>query len=89
MQLHQLMPNAITQLSKYFWAVRSFGGVPSGDALAKRYGLHYQPKRMEIDRDVVYAQFGCLNFHAKRSKDSGLKLSLTVKNKWSAGWTKA
>jgi hypothetical protein len=26
-QLHQLTPNAITQLSKYFWVVGSFGGV--------------------------------------------------------------
>jgi hypothetical protein len=34
-QLHQLTPNAITQLSKYFWVVGSFGGVPSGGAFAK------------------------------------------------------
>jgi hypothetical protein len=34
-QLHQLTPNAIVQLSKYFWAVGSFGGVPSGGAFAK------------------------------------------------------
>jgi hypothetical protein len=26
-QMHQLTPNAIAQLSKYFWAVGSFGGV--------------------------------------------------------------
>jgi hypothetical protein len=73
------------QLSKYFWAVGSFRGVPSGDAFAKQYKLHYQPKRMEIDRDIVYAQFGCLSFHAKHSNDGGPKLSLAVKNKWSAG----
>jgi hypothetical protein len=29
-QLHQLTPNAIAQLSKYFWAVGSFGGVLQG-----------------------------------------------------------
>jgi hypothetical protein len=34
-QLHQLTSNAIAQLSKYFWAVGSFGGVPSGNAFAK------------------------------------------------------
>jgi hypothetical protein len=34
-QLHQLTPNAIAQLSIYFWAVVSFGGVPSGNAFAK------------------------------------------------------
>jgi hypothetical protein len=26
LQLHQLTPNAIAQLSKYFWAMLSFGG---------------------------------------------------------------
>jgi hypothetical protein len=30
-QLHQLTPNAIAQLSNFFWAVSSFGGVPSGN----------------------------------------------------------
>jgi hypothetical protein len=34
----------------------------------------------------MFVQFGCLNFHAKW--DGGLKLSLTVKNKWSTSWTK-
>jgi hypothetical protein len=34
-QLHQLTPNAIVQLSKYFWAAGSFGSVPSGDAFMK------------------------------------------------------
>jgi hypothetical protein len=61
----QLTPNAIAQLSKYFWTISSFGGVPSGEAIVKRYQLNHHPKRMEIDRGVVFVQFGCLNFHAK------------------------
>jgi hypothetical protein len=40
-QLHQLMPNAIAQFSKYVWVVGSFGGVPEGNTFAKRYVLHY------------------------------------------------
>jgi hypothetical protein len=35
-QLHQLTPNAMVQLSKYIWAVMSFGGVPCADGFAKR-----------------------------------------------------
>jgi hypothetical protein len=46
-QLHQLTPNAIAQLSKYFWAVGNFGGVPSGGAFAKWYEPHYQLKTVE------------------------------------------
>jgi hypothetical protein len=56
---------------------------------ATGYELYYQSKRMQIGKDVVYAQFGCLNFHVKSYKDSGPKLSLAVKNKQSTGWTKA
>jgi hypothetical protein len=40
-QLHQLTPNVIAQLSKYFWVVASFGGIPSADGFVKRYELHY------------------------------------------------
>jgi hypothetical protein len=35
MQLHKLTPNAIVQLSKYFWVVGSFRGVPEGNAFVK------------------------------------------------------
>jgi hypothetical protein len=45
-QLHQLTPNAIAQMSKYFWVVLSFGGEPSCDCFAKRYELHYQPMKV-------------------------------------------
>jgi hypothetical protein len=27
----------------------SFGGKPSNDDFAKRYELHYQPKKVEVD----------------------------------------
>jgi hypothetical protein len=40
-QLHQLTPNAIVQLSKYIWEVTRFGGIPSAGGFAKRYELHY------------------------------------------------
>jgi hypothetical protein len=40
-QLHQLTPNAIAELSKYFWVIGSFGGVPLRNVFVKRYELHY------------------------------------------------
>jgi hypothetical protein len=57
-QLHQLTPNAMVQLSKYIWAVMSFKGVPSTDGFAKRYELHYQPRKMEVDGAKVQRQYG-------------------------------
>jgi hypothetical protein len=43
-QLHKLMPNTNAQLSKAFWVVGSFGGVPLGNFFVKRYELHYESK---------------------------------------------
>jgi hypothetical protein len=86
-QLHQLMPNVIVQLSKYFWATCNFGSVPEGNVFVKQYELHYKPKKVETNDGELMAQYGYLNFHAKR--DGEPKLSLTIKNKWSLGWTKS
>jgi hypothetical protein len=64
-QLHQLTPNAIAQMSKYFWAVLSFGGEPSSDGFAKCYELYYQPKKIAADGFEKFQQFGVINFHGK------------------------
>jgi hypothetical protein len=61
--------------------------VPTSNAFVKRYELHYQPKKVEIPDGEMFTQYGYLNFHAKR--DGGPKLSLAIKNKWSARWTKS
>jgi hypothetical protein len=38
--LHQLTPNAFAQFSKYFWAMMSFCGKPSGNGFVQRYEPH-------------------------------------------------
>jgi hypothetical protein len=43
----------------------SFGRVPSSDGLARRYELHYQPKKVVVDGFEKYQQFGVINFHAR------------------------
>jgi hypothetical protein len=48
-QLHQLTLNVFAQLFKCFWAMMSFGSEPSSDGFAKRYELHYQPKKVIAD----------------------------------------
>jgi hypothetical protein len=37
--------------------------VPTDNNFARRYDLHYQPKKVEVDEVMLHAQFGCLNFH--------------------------
>jgi hypothetical protein len=49
LQIHQLTPNAIIQLSKYIWIVLSFRGVPSAEGFTKRYELHYQSRKIDVD----------------------------------------
>jgi hypothetical protein len=77
-QLHQLMSNTIAQLSKNFWVVGSFGGMPSGNLFMKHYELHYQPKTVSTPDGDQISQYRYLNFHVKR--DGGPKLSLAIKN---------
>jgi hypothetical protein len=79
----------IAQLSKYFWAVLTFSGVPTSDGFAKRYELHYQSKKVEADEGFLFQQFGYMNFHVKRYRGSVARLTLAVKNKWAVRWTKA
>jgi hypothetical protein len=86
-QLHQLIPNVIAQMLKYFWAVLSFSGEPSSDGFAKCYELHYQHKKVAANGFEKFQQFGVINFHGQRGGEAGL--APATKNKWSAGWTKA
>jgi hypothetical protein len=86
-QIHQLTPNAFAQFSKYFWSVMSFGGKPSGGGFVKRYMLHYQSRKVEVDESEKYQRFSCINFHGRHG--SNAKLTPAIKNKWLAGWTKA
>jgi hypothetical protein len=69
--------------------VASFGGFPSTDGFAKWYEVHYQPKKMSVDRADVLAQYGCINFHAKHYGGKGVRLMVVVKNNWFGGWTRA
>jgi hypothetical protein len=85
--LYQLTPNAIAELSKYFWVMLSFDEEPNSDSITKRYELHYQLKKVAVDDFKKFQQFGIINFHAKRGGEVGL--TPAIKNKWSTGWMKA
>jgi hypothetical protein len=52
-------------LSKYIWAVASFWGVLSAESFTKRYELHYQQRKIDVDGAEMLGQYGCFNFHAK------------------------
>jgi hypothetical protein len=68
--------------------VASFGGIPSTDGFTKRYELHFQPKKVVVNRAEVRAQYGCINFHTKHYGAHGAKLTVDIKKKWAGGWTR-
>jgi hypothetical protein len=46
------------------WVVTSFGSVSSTEG-TKRYELHYQPRKVDIDGVEMLGQYGYINFHTK------------------------
>jgi hypothetical protein len=61
-QLHQLTPNAIAQLSKYFWAMLSFNKEPSSEGFAKRYELHFSQRRLLLMASRNFSSLALLTF---------------------------
>ena len=92
-KIHRLTPNAIVMLSKFFWAVRTFGGPVSVDAFCRLYELHPQGRKVRFaDEDEVFsAQSGCCTFMPRRPNKSQrierVELSYCQKNRWDDDWT--
>jgi len=91
-KMHHLTPNAIVQLSKFFWAVRTFGGPISSDAFCRLYELHPQGRKIsfEGENQVYIAQSGCCTFVPRRNNKTlrieRVELSYCHKNKWEDDW---
>jgi hypothetical protein len=85
--LHQLIPNAIVQISKFIWAITSCGGCPITDVFTHHYELHYQHKKIHLEgfKTTFFAQFGCISFHLSRFGNH-LRLTPATRNKWTSGW---
>jgi hypothetical protein len=80
--LHQLMPNAIVQISKFIWSVTSCRGRPTVDVFAWHYKLRYQNKKIHLEglETTFTTQFGCISFHPTRFGNQA-KLTPAVRNK--------
>jgi hypothetical protein len=86
-QLHQLTPNAIIQISKFIWVVTSCGGCPTVDVFTHHYELHYQHKKIHFEgsKTTFAAQFWCISFHPLRFGNHS-RLTPATRNKWTSGW---
>ena len=87
-KIHQLTPNAIVMLSKFYWAVKTFGGPISVDGFCRLYELHPQGWKVHFaDEDEVFStQSGCCTFVPRRTNKSQrierVELSYCQKNRW-------
>jgi hypothetical protein len=63
-KMHHLTPNAIIQLSKFYWVVRTFGALVSPDTFCRFYELHPQGWKIFFEgEDEIYSvQSGCCTF---------------------------
>ena len=68
-KIHHLTPNAIVQLLKFFWVVKTFEGPISVDAFCRHYEMHSQGRKLTFeDEDKVYpAQSDCFTFLPRRN----------------------
>ena len=93
-KLHHLTQNAMVQLSKFVWAVRTIGGVVSVDAFCRLYEFHCQGRRIFEEGEVEpsEAQNACCTFvprkNNKKTKLERIELSTSQKNKWEDDWLK-
>jgi len=93
-KLHQLTPNAIIQLFKFFWVAKTFGRDVDVDAFLRYHELHHQRRLVKFDGDSEKfdAQLGCCTFVARREnkkkKIQRIELSFSQKNKWEDDWTR-
>ena len=55
-KLHHLTPNAMVQLSKFIWAVRTFGGVVYVDCFCRLYELHCQGQKVFEEGEVEHRE---------------------------------
>jgi hypothetical protein len=83
-QVHQLTPNDVVALTKYVWAVTSYGGQPSVEVFAKNYCLHWQKRKI----GGKIAQFGSCTFTSRTGKTSAEVVELVpcARNKWGNWW---
>nr|XP_034583466.1 uncharacterized protein LOC117846414 [Setaria viridis]XP_034583473.1 uncharacterized protein LOC117846414 [Setaria viridis] len=89
-RLHLLTPNAIVNLSKFYWVQRTFGGSVDVEGFARLHELHIQKKRTYSEEGVCENHFGCCTFVPRRKNDKRnlprVELTFAQRNKWDNAW---
>jgi hypothetical protein len=86
-QLQQLTPNAIVQISKFIWTITSCRGRPNAEVFAHHYELHYRNKKIHLEgsETTFAAQFGCISFRPSWFRNR-VRLTPATRNKWTSSW---
>jgi hypothetical protein len=80
---HQLIPNAIVNLSAYIWAMRSQGACVDAEAFCRIHELHYHTKARPSVK--LHNNFGYYNFSYKKYMRFSM---LAYRTMWPSEWTK-
>jgi hypothetical protein len=88
-QIHQLTPNSISQVLKFFWACCTFAGDNDVETFVRHFEIHWARKTITIDDEEKEAQYGCCTFQTRRTgkNQAPVELAPAYKNKWANRWT--
>jgi hypothetical protein len=88
-QIHQLTPNSIPQITKFLWASRTFAGDNDVETFIRHFEIHCAKRVINVEDEEKEAQYGCCTFQTRRiCKDQApVELAPAYKNKWANRWT--
>jgi hypothetical protein len=62
MQIHQLTPNSIPQVTKFLWACRTFAGDNDVETFVRHFEIHWAKRLINVEDEEKEAQYGCCTF---------------------------
>jgi hypothetical protein len=83
-QIHQLTPNSIPQITKFLWACRTFAGDNDVETFVRHFEIHWAKRVINVEDEEKEAKYGCCTFQTRRIRkdQSPVELAPAYKNKW-------
>lgn len=85
-QLLELTSTAFVHLSKFIWAMVSYGGDPDIEVFTQHFALHNQTCRIKVDGVVHGCNYATYGFEPRRNENKNIMHN--NKNKWIPNWVR-
>jgi hypothetical protein len=88
-QIHQLTPNSIPQVTKFLWACRTFARDNDMETFIRHFEIHWAKRVINVDDEQKEGQYGCCTFQTRclRKDQAPVELAPAYKIKWANRWT--